>query len=105
MYRTVLLLMLLNFTVAYKLDLNKCPKRTIGALNYRVCYDIDEYSKIYFHDPTGENQITIIQKRIYKNHGLYVAYFQHPYLFVACERYDKSQWFKNLDNIKTYAIE
>lgn len=102
MYKVLLLLILLNIAYAYKLELNKCPKQKIGELNYRVCDGIDEYAKLYFHDPTGENQITVIQNRMYKNHGVYVAYFQHPYLFVVCEPYDKTQWFKNIDHIKNY---
>ena len=95
--RVLLLLLLILYSHAFKLDLNKCKEETVGNMDMRICDDIEPYSKVYFHDPTGENQVTIIPNRLYKNHGYYVAYSAKNKLYVASKKYDKDTWFQNYD--------
>lgn len=95
----ILLLILIIFTDASKLNLNECREETVGTMEFRVCDDIEPYSKVYFHDPTGENQITIVPDRLYKNHGYYVAYSKDSSLFVANKKYSKETWFNHIDHL------
>jgi len=95
--RLVLFILLGLSVSAFKLNLEDCKEETIGDMDMRVCSDIEPYSKVYFHDPTGENQVTIVPNRLYKNHGYYVAYSAKDKLYIASKKYEKETWFQNYD--------
>lgn len=95
--RVLLLSILILCTSGFKLNMEECREETIGNMEMRICDDIEPYSKVYFHDPTGENQVTIVPNRLYKNHGYYVAYSAKDKLYIASKKYDKDTWFQNYD--------
>ena len=93
--RYLICVLLLIVTHAYKLDLTGCSNEEIGNMKFHICDNIEAYSKVYLHDPTGDNMITIIPGRLYQNHGYYVAYSSNDKLYIASRKYDKSTWFEN----------
>ena len=96
--KLVLLLLLITGAMGSKLQLNNCPTVSVNQMNFYAC-EVEPYSKVYFHDPTGENQITIVPNRLYRNHGYYVAYSSSDKLFVADKKHSKQIWFDNYDSI------
>lgn len=93
------LILFILLILGYGLDIEKCPKKRIDEMNFYVC-PVENYKKVYFHDITGENLVTIIPGRLYRNRNLYVAYSVDKRLFIATERYSESQWNHSVKKIR-----
>lgn len=94
----IVLFLLFSLSNAINLKVTDCPTVKANEIKFHAC-DVEAYSRVYFHDPTGENQITVIPGRLYKNHGFYVAYSSENKLFIATEKHPKKAWFSNYDLI------
>ena len=81
------------------LDIDTCPQERIDDINFYVC-PVENYKKVYFHDITGENLITIVPDRLYRNRNIFVAYSADKRLYVATERYSESQWNNSVESIR-----
>jgi len=85
--------------VANALEIGTCPQKRINEMQFYVC-PVEIYQKVYFHDITGENLITIVPDRLYRNHNIYVAYSANKRLYVAAERYSERQWNSSVESIR-----
>tara|TARA_B100000925_G_scaffold284491_1_gene259578 strand:- start:728 stop:1042 length:315 start_codon:yes stop_codon:yes gene_type:complete len=94
--RVFFICLLISASIAEKIDVRHCPEKSINGMVFHVCKDVEDYSNIYFHDFTGENKITVIPDRLYRNHNEYVAFSSNKYLYVAKNRYSKPEWDESL---------
>jgi len=90
----LLLLLLVAVQAHRQVDVARCPVVKLGEIRFHACAGVPVYSKVYFHDATGENLITVLPDRIYENHGQYVAYSHNNTLYVADGKYDEELWKK-----------
>lgn len=95
----VLFLCLILGWVVHALEIDTCPQKRINDMKFYVC-SVENYKKVYFHDITGENLITIVPDRLYRNRNIFVAYSADKRLYVAAERYSESQWNNSVESIR-----
>ena len=98
--RVLLLFLICHIGLAKKIHVHLCPTKTLNDMKLHVCDDIKDYSKIQFQDVTGENLITVIPDRTYRNHGEYVAFSLNNYLYVAMEHYSDSKWKDSIEYLR-----
>lgn len=88
-----LLLLLISIVCVQSLNVEECPLVDKGKLNLHAC-KVNIYDKLYFHDITGENRITMFPHRYYTNHGIIVARTTSDTLYVATEKYSNHDWIE-----------
>jgi len=75
------------------LDVQNCREETYGEMKFAAC-NVERYTKYYFEDATGINQITTIPDRLYHNHNHITAYSTDSQLFIGKKLYKKQDWFR-----------
>lgn len=98
--RLLIFFILLITCYSINLKIDDCPREQINKMEFYVCNNIVDYKKLHFHDITGENLITAIPDRLYRNHKQYVAYYNKNIIYIATELYAKDQWANFIENLK-----
>ena len=79
--------------------IDNCPLIQYKDMTLHACDGQKRYSKVKFHDITGENYVQIMPKRLYHNHGIYTSLSKNNILYVGTEKYTNKQWIDALENI------
>lgn len=94
-----ILIFLLLLSVAHGLTVENCPQTNYKSMQFHTCKHIKLYSKVMFHDITGENLIQFMPNRLYHNHGIYTSMSKNATLYVGMNKYNNGEWidaFKNM---------
>ena len=67
------IIFLLLITMSYAIEIHNCPVVEYKDMTFHACKGQKLYSKVKFHDITGENYVQIMPDRLYHNHGIYTA--------------------------------
>ncbi len=93
-----LLILFIMVYVSQSLNINNCPITSISDMVLHAC-EVEPYKKVYFHDVTGENQITTFPNRLYSNHGMIVAAYKNNILYIGGEKYETHKWSEFFDGV------
>lgn len=88
----------------YGIRVENCPQIAYKNMKFHMCNHVQLYSKINYHDITGENVIQFMPNRLYHNHGIYTSMSKHGILYVGMDKYNNSEWidaFKALHTTDT----
>ena len=79
--------------------IDNCPLIQYKDMSFHACEGLKQYSKVKFHDITGENYVQIMSDRLYHNHGIYTSMSKNKILYVGAAKYTNKQWVDALENI------
>lgn len=83
----------ISMVYGFGLNLKHCDNEEHLNMKFHVCNGLKEYSKVYFHDITGENNVLLANNKLYRNHGKYTAMYVNDRLYVGKAKYTDEQWF------------
>ena len=93
------IILFLLITMSYAIEIDKCPVVEYKDMSFHACEGLKQYSKVKFHDITGENYVQIMSDRLYHNHGIYTSMSKNNILYVGAAKYTNKQWVDALENI------
>ena len=88
--RTLLLLIFLS--VCRAIDLKRCPDTRYKNMVFHNCSGLNEYTSVKFHDVTGENDIFLVNDKVYRNRGIITCMFKDGHLLIAKNIYTPEEW-------------
>ena len=94
-----ILIFLLLLPVACGILVENCPFTYYKSMQFHTCRHIELYSKVMFHDITGENLIQLMPNRLYHNHGVYTSMSKNGVLYVGVSNYNDGEWIDAYKNI------
>ena len=91
--RLLIFMLCISMVYGFGLNLKQCHDEEHNNMEFHVCKGLKEYSKIYFHDVTGENSVRLVNNKLYRNHGQYTSMYKNSMLYVGKAKYTDEEWF------------
>lgn len=92
----ILFLMLLY---CHAVDLKHCPEFKYKSMIFHKCSGLKEYQNVLFHDITGENDILLVNNKVYQNRGVITSMFKDNELYIAKKKYSSEEWMDAFYNL------
>jgi len=95
--KTILLLILI--ISCHAVDLKHCPEFQYKSMIFHKCSNLKEYENVLFHDITGENDILLVNNKVYRNRGVITSMFKDNELYIAKKKYSSEEWMDAFYNL------
>lgn len=80
------------FATTNAINLKLCHEENYKHMVFHKCHNLKEYSNIVFHDFTGENDIFLVNNKVYTNRGIITAMYKSNILYIGKKQYSKNEW-------------